>query len=177
MIPKNLQHFIKVLSAEGELHRVGAEVDPALEITEIVDRVSKAGGPALLFETVKGSDYPLLINAFGSYRRMELVFGGSRFAEIAARLEKQMKMRPPEGMKEKNPHAFFLKGDGRLSSTKNQACPLPAAGIHRRSPSGYAPRAYLLARRRRPLYHPAACGDKGSGDRCSEPGYVPHAQV
>ena len=109
MIPKNLQHFIKVLSAEGELHRVGAEVDPALEITEIVDRVSKAGGPALLFETVKGSDYPLLINAFGSYRRMELVFGGSRFAEIAARLEKQMKMRPPEGMKEKIRMLFSLK--------------------------------------------------------------------
>ncbi len=109
MIPKNLREFIQVLSAEGELHRIRAEVDPALEITEIVDRISKAGGPALLFENVKGSDFPLLINAFGSCRRMELVFGGSGFEETASRLENQMKIRPPGSLKDKIRMLFSLK--------------------------------------------------------------------
>ena len=45
-------------------------VDPTLEITEIADRVVKSGGPALLFENVNGSKFPLLINTFGSYQRM-----------------------------------------------------------------------------------------------------------
>ncbi len=109
MIPKNLRQFIGLLEAEGELHRVPAEVDPVLEITEVVDRVSKRGGPALLFENVKGSQYPLLINAFGSYRRMEFALGGCRLEEIAARLEKQMKVKPPEGMREKIRMLFSLK--------------------------------------------------------------------
>ena len=46
------------------------ELDPNLEIAEVTDRVSKAYGPALLFEKVKGSKFPVLINAFGSYQRM-----------------------------------------------------------------------------------------------------------
>ena len=54
---------------------MGAEVDPDLEITEITDRVLKAGGPALLFENVKGSRHALLINQFGTERRMCLAFG------------------------------------------------------------------------------------------------------
>ena len=52
-----------------------AEVDPDLEITEIVDRTVKSGGPALLFEQPKGSEHPLLINQFGTERRMCLAFG------------------------------------------------------------------------------------------------------
>ena len=68
MIFKNQQQFIKELEAIGELKRITKEVDPYLEITQIADRVSKEYGPALLFENVKGSQYPLLINAFGSYK-------------------------------------------------------------------------------------------------------------
>ena len=63
---------------EGELVRVTAEVDPYLEVTEIVDRTVKAGGPALLFENVKGARHPLLINQFGTERRMCLGFGVAR---------------------------------------------------------------------------------------------------
>ena len=97
----NLQQFIQVLEEMGELHRITTEVDPALEITEITDRVSKDEGPALLFENVKGSDYPLLINAFGSTRRMEAALGGEAFDAIAARIEANTKIKPPKGLGEK----------------------------------------------------------------------------
>ena len=57
---------------------IDAEVDPYLEVTEIVDRTVKAGGPALLFRNPKGSEHPLLINQFGTERRMALAFGVER---------------------------------------------------------------------------------------------------
>ena len=75
MPAKDLRDWIALLEREGELVRVSAEVDPDLEITEIVDRTVKAGGPALLFEKPKGSEHPLLINQFGTERRMCLAFG------------------------------------------------------------------------------------------------------
>ena len=53
--PGDLREWIRLLEDEGELVRVSAEVDPDLEITEIVDRTVKSGGPALLFERAKGS--------------------------------------------------------------------------------------------------------------------------
>ena len=86
------QDFINALDRAGELRRIKAPVSPVLEITEIADRVSKSraphlgskgsqrtdprqchlGGSALLFENVAGSDIPVLINAWGSYRRVEM---------------------------------------------------------------------------------------------------------
>ena len=57
----DLREWIALLERKGELVRVSAEVDPDLEITEITDRVVKSGGPALLFEKVRGSRMPLLI--------------------------------------------------------------------------------------------------------------------
>ena len=72
---KDLQSFIKELDKKGELTRIKVEVDPDLEITEITDRVSKNYGPALLFEKVKGSKYPVLINAMGTYERMAMALG------------------------------------------------------------------------------------------------------
>ena len=72
MAYRDLREFIARLEKAGELRRISAEVDPVLEITEITDRVSKAGGPALLFEKPKGSRIPLLINSVGSARRMNL---------------------------------------------------------------------------------------------------------
>ena len=73
------------LEREGELVRVTAEVDPDLEITEIVDRIVKAGGPALLFENPKGSSHPL-INQFGTERRMCLAFGVESLDELGDRV-------------------------------------------------------------------------------------------
>jgi 4-hydroxy-3-polyprenylbenzoate decarboxylase len=64
--------FSRFLESAGELHRVSAEVDPFLEITEIASRAIREGKPALLFEHVKGSAYPVVVNAFASDRRCEL---------------------------------------------------------------------------------------------------------
>ena len=82
--PRDLREWIALLEREGELIRVAAEVDPELEITEINDRVVKRGGPALLFERVKGSDRPLLINQFGTERRMAMAFDAPSLDAVAA---------------------------------------------------------------------------------------------
>ncbi len=86
----DLHSFVRVLEGAGELHRISTPVDPVLEITEIYDRVIKREGPALLFENVRGSDFPLLINALGSRARIELALGrppeqiGEALLELAA---------------------------------------------------------------------------------------------
>ncbi len=72
---RDIQHFIKVLEKKKQLIRVKREVSSNLEITEIADRVSKQRGKALLFENVKHSKYPLLINTFGTYERMAMALG------------------------------------------------------------------------------------------------------
>src|SRR5215208_1957418 len=99
--PGDLRSWIRLLEDEGELVRIAAEVDPDLEVTEIVDRTVKSGGPALLFENPKGARHPLLINQFGTERRMCLGFGVERLDEIAARLEDVLEMQPPAGLVDK----------------------------------------------------------------------------
>ena len=87
-VPKrDLNSFIKALEARGELRRVKTLVSPVLEITEIADRVGKQGGPALLFERVEGSDFPVLIGALGSERRMSLALGVEDFGALERQLE------------------------------------------------------------------------------------------
>jgi len=98
--PRDLRSWITLLEREGELARVTAEVDPHLEVTEIVDRTVKAGGPALLFENPKSS-HPLLINQFGTERRMCLALGVERLDDVAARLEDVLEMQPPQGLVDK----------------------------------------------------------------------------
>ena len=83
----NLQDFVTALEAKGELRRIHAEVDPELEITEIADRVMRSGGPALLFEKVKGSEWPLLINAMGSESRMAAALGAESLDAKAKEIE------------------------------------------------------------------------------------------
>ena len=132
----DLRDWIKALEKAGELKRIGEEVSPELEITEITDRVSKIGaashpfrterenagsstpprfaqkdgapqayapgGPALLFENVKGHPgHKVLINQFGSERRMALALGVERLDEIAERIKSLMNMKPPEGFFDK----------------------------------------------------------------------------
>ena len=117
---RSLRAFVEQLEAAGELVRITEEVDPVLEITEIADRVSKSkspngpsdsarkndprffdrGGPALLFENVKGSDLPVLINAYGSYRRMELALSCDGFDEIGGQIAELVKPEPPRGLGE-----------------------------------------------------------------------------
>lgn len=72
---RNLRSFIDVLRAEGELTEVSALVDPYLEIAEIHRRVIEEEGKALLFANVKGSNFPVVTNLFGTARRIEMGFG------------------------------------------------------------------------------------------------------
>ncbi|MBN1904164.1 MAG: menaquinone biosynthesis decarboxylase [Deltaproteobacteria bacterium] len=106
---KNLNQFISALEKTGELRRVTAEVDPYLEITEIADRMSKMSGPAILFEKTKGSSFPLLINAFGSFRRMEMALNCTSLDDIGKRIESLIKMQPPSGLFEKIKLLLTLK--------------------------------------------------------------------
>ncbi len=106
----DLRDWIAQLDRAGELKRIREEVDPVLEIAEITDRVSKAGrkggaqgyapgGPALLFERVKGySGASVLMNQFGSRRRMEMALETASLDDIAARIQTLMDMKSPEGM-------------------------------------------------------------------------------
>src|SRR5215212_9921095 len=96
--PADLRSWITLLEHEGELVRVSPEVDPQLEVTEIVDRTVKAGGPALLFEHPRRSSHPLLINQFGTERRMCMAFGVERLDDVAAKLENVLEMQPPQGL-------------------------------------------------------------------------------
>jgi 4-hydroxy-3-polyprenylbenzoate decarboxylase len=97
----DLQTFVAQLEQRGWLKRIQAEVDPILEITAIADRVVKAGGPALLFERVKGSRFPLLINTFGTQQRMCLALECNDFAEVAARVKNLIKPEMPTTLMEK----------------------------------------------------------------------------
>jgi len=94
----DLREFIRALEKHGELKRIPFEVDPYLEITEFADRSVKSGGPALLFERPKGSDVPVLINAFASMRRMEIALEVSSVEEVAAQISELLAMQKPEGL-------------------------------------------------------------------------------
>ncbi|MFC1856078.1 menaquinone biosynthesis decarboxylase [Thermodesulfobacteriota bacterium] len=86
MAYKDLRHFLKVLEEAGELKRITTEVDPDLEIAEIADRMMKTDGPALMFENVKGSEFPLVINILGSEKRMNLALEVNDINEIGERI-------------------------------------------------------------------------------------------
>jgi 4-hydroxy-3-polyprenylbenzoate decarboxylase len=126
----DLRDWIKTLEKHGELKRIREEVSPELEIAEITDRVSKmgsrshpfrdratekggataevakghcaAGGPALLFENVAGHPgHKVLMNQFGSERRMAMALGVERLDEIAEKISGLMNVKPPEGLIDK----------------------------------------------------------------------------
>ena len=105
----DLRQWIAALDRAGELKRIQTEVDPILEIAEITDRASKSrdskgatGGPALLFQNVKGHPgSQLLINQFGSDARMKLSVGVSSYDEIANRIRMFMDVKSPQGFLDK----------------------------------------------------------------------------
>ncbi|HZQ92936.1 MAG TPA: UbiD family decarboxylase [Terriglobales bacterium] len=104
MAYNDLRDWIAALERAGELKRVKAECDPILEITEITDRVSKRTppGPALLFENVKGyAGMPLLINQFGSARRMCLALGVDSLDQVAERIRGFLEVKSPQGLLDK----------------------------------------------------------------------------
>jgi len=101
MAYRDLREFIARLEAAGELIRVKAPVSADLEISAIVDRVSKgpaAGNQALLFENVHGHDMPVLINLYGSARRMAWALGVEELDELAVKLGSLLKSELPRGL-------------------------------------------------------------------------------
>src|SRR5205085_10903261 len=99
-----LQQFIELLEKENELIRITAFTDPKLEISEITDRISKTagGGKALLFENT-GYDFPVLMNAYGSEKRMCLALGVQHLDDVAKEIENLFKLlsAPKEGILDK----------------------------------------------------------------------------
>ena len=101
MAYSDLRDYISRLERERELVRIRRRVNPELEITEIADRAVKSGGPALLFENVEGSSLPVLINHYGSLRRMSIALGVERLDDIAAEIESLLQTEPPGGFLDK----------------------------------------------------------------------------
>ena len=94
----SLGEFVAELEKQGELKRTKAPVDEDLEIAEILRRVTYGGGPAVLFENVKGHKMPVLGNAFGSMKRMEIALGAADHTQIGRRIADMTKLKIPSGL-------------------------------------------------------------------------------
>jgi 4-hydroxy-3-polyprenylbenzoate decarboxylase len=98
MSDRNISEFLDRLRRRGDLATIRERVSPILEITEIADRSVKAGGPALLFENVEGSEFPVAINLFASRERMLEALGIGSYEAWAERLDFFLDPKPPEGL-------------------------------------------------------------------------------
>ena len=100
---RDLRDFIRELEKRGELKRIQTPVSPVLEMTEIADRVLRAGGPALLFERPRGYDIPVLANLFGTPKRVALGMGEesvTALREVGKLLAYLKEPEPPKGLKD-----------------------------------------------------------------------------
>ena len=112
----SLAQYVEALRRSGELVEVRTQVDPHLEIAEITDRAVKAGGPALLFSDVRGSQYPVLTNQFGTERRTALAFGAKTLDEVGARVRGAVDLTRPRN---------WMEGLARAASLGSLAMALP----------------------------------------------------
>jgi 4-hydroxy-3-polyprenylbenzoate decarboxylase len=97
---ESLQDYAAALERRGELRTIEAEVDPELEITEVADRVVRAGGPALRFTRPKGRSCPVLINLFGTLERTAFALGVRNLDEIGQRMADLLRTQPPASLLE-----------------------------------------------------------------------------
>jgi len=95
---EDIHDFIKELEKNGELKRIKIQVDSNLEIAEIMRRQMYSNGPAILFENVKNYKMPILANAFGSMKRLEIALGMTDFTEIGQRIVDMTKLDIPSGL-------------------------------------------------------------------------------
>jgi 4-hydroxy-3-polyprenylbenzoate decarboxylase len=95
---EDLREFVERLEAENELARIKEKVSPILEMTEIADRAIKSGGKALFFENPSGYNIPVLMNAFGTEKRMKIALEVDKFEEIGERLVEIARFRPSSFM-------------------------------------------------------------------------------
>ena len=143
MAYKNQQQFIEALEKAGELIRIKSYVDPKLEMAEITDRMSKqpGGGKALLFEN-SGYDFPVLMNAYGSEKRMCMALGVEHLDDVAKQIEELFKLlaSPKEGIIDKlkllpklNQFASWMpkvkSGRGECQEIIMTEKPLPSGGL------------------------------------------------
>ena len=178
----SLGQFLDHLDRAGQLRRIKAPVDPELEITEIADRVMAEpdGGPALLFENVKGSPFPLAINVFGSAQRTAWALGAEQWGELEHRIAALLDLvlgGPPQGIRAKlaapgrsfqgRPHP----AQARLLGT------LPGSGRDRQPLAGPDPDPEVLARGRRPLHNHAAGFHPRPRHRQAQRRHVPPAGI
>jgi 4-hydroxy-3-polyprenylbenzoate decarboxylase len=103
MAYKDLREFIALLEKKGLLKRITAEVDPILEIAEITDRVCKGpdGGKGLFFENVRGSEFPVVTNIFGSFERMAMALEVDDIDDVGKKIEDMLNQTPPKTLMEK----------------------------------------------------------------------------
>ena len=97
----NLRDFLDFLDTRGELVRVREPVDAHLEIAEITDRTTKGGGPALLFENVRGYGMPVAINVYGTQQRMAWALGVDRIDTMVERIQELIHAAPPQTFRDK----------------------------------------------------------------------------
>ena len=187
MAYRDLRDFIAQLEAQGELKRVRVEVDPRLEMTELCDRVLKAGGPALLFERPKGA-FPapgggtiaVLGNLFGTPQRVARAMGADpahwaeSLREVGRLLAFLKEPEPPKSLKDawQNTRPVFMKV---LDMAPKERSGAPCQDVvweeDRRRPRPAA-RADLLARRRGAAHHLGPHGDARAAQAASEPRHL-----
>ncbi|WP_342756566.1 menaquinone biosynthesis decarboxylase [Kineothrix sedimenti] len=92
MAYRNLQSFLRKLEEHNELIKIDVPVSTELEMTEVADRVSKAQGPALLFQNAEGYDYPVAMNVMGSEKRMSMALGADNLDDIGREIEKYLNL-------------------------------------------------------------------------------------
>lgn len=92
MAYRNLQSFLRKLEEHNDIIKIDAPVSTELEMTEIADRVSKAQGPALLFQNAEGYDYPVAMNVMGSEKRMSMALGADNLDDIGKEIEKYLNL-------------------------------------------------------------------------------------
>jgi 4-hydroxy-3-polyprenylbenzoate decarboxylase len=95
---EDLQTVVAEMEKTGQLVRIGESLSPHLEITEVSDRVVKAGGPALLFERPQGHSIPVLTNLYGSLERVRAIFGINELDDLSARIRGLLDLEPPSGL-------------------------------------------------------------------------------
>ncbi len=183
----DLRDFLAQLERRGELKRVGAEVDPRLEMTEICDRVLKAGGPALLFERPKGfagadgrPRIPVLGNLFGTPTRVALGMGEE---SVAALREVGQPARVPQGARAAEgpqgrvaEHAAPLHAGDADGAEGEEVGAVPGDRLGRRRRRSRAPAgADLLAGRRRAAHHLGPHRHARAAQDAPEPRHLPAA--
>ena len=165
MAYKDLREFIARLEKAGELKRISAEVDPVLEITEITHRVTRAGGPALLFERPEGSRSPLLINMLGSERRICLALEVDALDEVADRIRSLHRYASAARAARQDQNAAEARRAGRVLSKNGEVGPVQRSHPPRRFLAPRISNPAVLAAGCRPIHHLAAGVHAQSGDR------------